>query len=88
VPVMDIRGVGMFMIQRFMDMGMRMVPKVFSIMDMPVVFIGVMMTVLMFDRDMMMSMSMSLGRKNQGPGQHQTECNHYKQVRKILKYYP
>ena len=83
MPVVDIGCVRVVMVQRFMDMGMRMVPGSFSLMLMFMVFFGVMVEVFMLDRDVVVPMHMLLGCENQGPEKHQTECNHYLQV-KIL----
>ena len=61
-------------------------PLNFSIMVMHMVFFGVMMEMLMFDRNMVVPMRMFLGREYQCPCKHQTECNHYLQVRIFPEY--
>ena len=86
VPVVDIRGMRVFMVKWFMEMGMRMIPGKIAIMVMHMVFFGVMVEVLMLDRDMMVPMHMLLGRENQGPYKHQTECDYQLQVRILPEY--
>ena len=85
MPVVDIRRVRVVVVQGFMDMGMRVVCVSVSLMVMLMVFFRMMVEMLMFDQDMMVKMGMFVGRKNQGTCNHETECDHYLQVRILHK---
>ena len=84
MPVVDIRRVRVVVVQRCMNMGMRVV-LVFSLMSMHVVFFRMMVEMLMLDQDMVVKMGMFVGRKNQGTSNHETECDRYLQVRILPK---
>jgi hypothetical protein len=85
MPVVDIRRVRVVMIQRLMDMGVRVVLVFFFLMVMLVVFFRMMVKMFMLDQDMVVKMGMFVGRKNQGTGNHETECDRYLQVRILNK---
>jgi hypothetical protein len=81
MPVVDIGSVRVIVVQGFMHMGLRMISHKRSVMGMPVVFLGVMVEMLVRDREMVVPVRMSLGREHQGPGKHQSKCNQHVQVR-------
>jgi hypothetical protein len=76
VPVVDIGGVRVLVVQGFMDMRMRMIPGYFPLVVVHMMCVGVMMEVLVRDRDMVVPMRMVLGCENQRPRNHQTECDY------------
>jgi hypothetical protein len=76
VPVVDVGSVRMVMVQRFVEMWVRMITGCFSLMGVHMVFFGVMVQVLVLDRDMVVLMRVSFSREDQGPCNHQAKCNY------------
>ena len=80
VPVVDVGGVRVVMVKWFVEMRVRMITGCFSLVGVPSVF-GVMVQVLVLDRDMVVLMRVPFSREHQGPCNHQAKCNYELQVR-------